>query len=105
MAKKAFEKQGMTIMEKAAVKKLDRAKGKVTAHIESGGKTEKQDFDAVISAVGIVGNTEGLGLEELGVKVERSHVVTDALCRTGVEGGLCHRRPGGRALAGAQGQP
>ncbi len=86
MAKKAFEKQGMTIMEKAAVKKLDRAKGKVTAHIESGGKTEKQDFDAVISAVGIVGNTEGLGLEELGVKVERSHVVTDPFCRTGVEG-------------------
>ncbi|MCZ0810744.1 dihydrolipoyl dehydrogenase [Roseovarius sp. EGI FJ00037] len=86
MAKKAFQKQGMTIMEKAAVKKLDRAKGKVTAHIESGGKTEKQDFDAVISAVGIVGNTEGLGLEEQGVKVERSHVVTDPLCRTGVGG-------------------
>jgi dihydrolipoamide dehydrogenase len=86
MARKAFEKQGMTIMEKAMVKQLDRGKGKVTAHIESGGKVDKKEFDAVISAVGIVGNTEGLGLEELGVKVEKTHVVTDAHCRTGVEG-------------------
>ncbi len=86
MARKAFEKQGMTIMEKAMVKQLDRGKGKVTAHIEAGGKVDKKEFDAVISAVGIVGNTEGLGLEELGVKVEKTHVVTDAHCRTGVEG-------------------
>ncbi len=85
-AKKAFKKQGMKIMEKAMVKQLDRGKGKVTAHIEVGGKVEKQDFDTVISAVGIVGNVEGLGLEALGVKVDRTHVVTDEYCRTGVDG-------------------
>ena len=85
-AKKQFVKQGMKIMEKAMVKKLDRAKGKVTAHIEQGGKTETQEFDTVISAVGIVGNVEGLGLEEAGIKLDRSHVVTDAFCRTGVDG-------------------
>ena len=85
-AKKAFEKQGMTIMQKATVKKLDRADDKVTAHIERDGKVEKLEFDTVISAVGIVGNTEGLGLEELGVKVDRTHVVTDEYCRTGVAG-------------------
>ncbi|MEL7097933.1 MAG: dihydrolipoyl dehydrogenase [Pseudomonadota bacterium] len=85
-ARKAFEKQGMKIMAKAMVKQLDRAAGKVTAHIEAGGKTEKMEFDTVISAVGIVGNTEGLGLEALGVTVDRSHVVTDAYCRTGVDG-------------------
>jgi len=85
-AKKQFEKQGMTIMQKAMVKQLDRGKGKVTAHIETGGKVEKHEFDTVISAVGIVGNVEGLGLEELGVKVDRTHVVTDEYCRTGVEG-------------------
>mgnify|MGYP000099896694 CR=1 FL=1 len=85
-ARKQFAKQGMTILEKATVKKLDRAGGKVTAHIETGGKTETRVFDTVISAVGIVGNTEGLGLEEAGVKVERTHVVTDAHCRTGVAG-------------------
>jgi dihydrolipoamide dehydrogenase len=85
-AKKAFQKQGMKIMEKAMVKQLDRGKGKVTAHIEVGGKIEKHEFDTVISAVGIVGNVEGLGLEEMGVKIDRSHVVTDPYCRTGIEG-------------------
>jgi dihydrolipoamide dehydrogenase len=78
----------MTIMEKAIVKQLDRdpKAGKVTAHIEVGGKIEKKVFDTVISAVGIVGNVENLGLEELGVKIDRTHVVTDEYCRTGVEG-------------------
>ena len=85
-AKKSFQKQGMKIMQKAMVKQLDRAKGKVTAHIEVGGKAEQHDFDTVISAVGIVGNVEGLGLEALGVKVDRTHVVTDEFCRTGVDG-------------------
>ena len=85
-AKKQFVKQGMTIMEKAAVKKLDRKGSTVTAHIEAGGKVETQEFDTVISAVGIVGNTEGLGLEEAGIKVDRTHVITDEYCRTGVEG-------------------
>ena len=85
-AKKQFVKQGMEILEKSTVKKLDRGKGKVTAHIETGGKTVTRDFDTVISAVGIVGNVEGLGLEALGVKIDRSHVVTDEYCRTGVKG-------------------
>ncbi|WP_298847659.1 dihydrolipoyl dehydrogenase [uncultured Ruegeria sp.] len=86
LAKKAFTKQGMTIMEKAMVKQLDRGKGKVTAHIEVKGKVEKHEFDTVISAVGIVGNIENLGLEALGVKIDRTHVVTDEYCRTGVDG-------------------
>ena len=85
-AKKQFVKQGMTILEKATVKQLDRDANGVTAHIEQGGKTETRRFDTVISAVGIVGNTEGLGLEALGVKVDRTHVVTDEYCRTGVKG-------------------
>jgi len=86
-AKKAFQKQGMTILEKATVKQLDRKPGVgVTAHIETGGKVETRDYDTVISAVGIVGNTEGLGLEALGVRIDRAHVVTDEYCRTGVAG-------------------
>lgn len=85
-AKKQFVKQGMKIMEKAMVKKLDRAKGKVTAHIETGGKTITEAFDTVISAVGIIGNTEGLGLEALGIKIDRTHIVTDAFCATSVSG-------------------
>ncbi|MEM6610449.1 MAG: dihydrolipoyl dehydrogenase [Pseudomonadota bacterium] len=85
-AKKSFEKQGMKILQKATVKKLDRLKDKVVAHIEIDDKVETVEVDTVISAVGIVGNTEGLGLEALGVTIDRTHVVTDAFCRTGVEG-------------------
>ncbi|MDQ7081174.1 MAG: dihydrolipoyl dehydrogenase [Paracoccaceae bacterium] len=85
-ARKQFERQGMKILEKSTVTKLDRGKARVVAHIEKGGKTETQEFDTVISAVGIVGNVEGLGLEGLGVKIDRSHVVVDELCRTGVKG-------------------
>ncbi|MGA1027009.1 MAG: dihydrolipoyl dehydrogenase [Rhodobacteraceae bacterium] len=85
-AKKQFQKQGMTILEKSGVKQLDRAKGVVTAHIEINGKIEQHQFDTVISAVGIVGNVEGLGLEALGVQVDRTHVVTDDHCRTAVPG-------------------
>jgi len=85
-AKKQFVKQGMKIMEKSMVKQLDRAPGKVTAHIETGGKVETMEFDTVISAVGIVGNVENLGLEALGVKLDRTHVVVDEYCRTGIEG-------------------
>ncbi|WP_412507395.1 dihydrolipoyl dehydrogenase [Roseovarius sp. SYSU LYC5161] len=86
LAQKQFEKQGMTIRAKSTVKQLDRGKDKVTAHIETGGKTEKIEVDTVISAVGITANTEGLGLEELGVAFDRSFAVTDEYCRTGVEG-------------------
>ena len=85
-ARKAFEKQGMTLLEKATVRGLERGPERVVATIERGGRTEAQAFDTVISAVGIVGNVEGLGLEALGVRVERSHVVVDEFCRTGVDG-------------------
>lgn len=85
-AKKQFLKQGMVIREKAMVKKLDRKSGKVIAHIEQDKKVDRHEFDTVISAVGIVGNVENLGLENLGVKIDRTHVVTDEYCRTSVKG-------------------
>jgi dihydrolipoamide dehydrogenase len=86
-AKKAFVKQGMKILEKTTVKKLDRKPGiGVTAHLEDAKGTVTAEFDTVISAVGIVGNVEGLGLEALGVKIDRTHVATDEFCRTGVPG-------------------
>ena len=90
-AKKSFVKQGMKIREKTSVTRCDRGNGKVTAHLLSRGdkdgeKTELEEFDTVISAVGIVGNVENLGLEALGVKIDRTHVVTDEYCRTGIEG-------------------
>ena len=87
MAKKAFEKQGMTIMTGAQVKKLDKAKDGVTAHVEVKGKTEKIKVDTVIMAVGIVGNVEDIGLETVkGVKVDRGHIVTNEWLETGEKG-------------------
>ena len=83
-AQKAFEKQGMKIRTKTMVKQLDRGQGSVTAHIEQNGKVTTEVFDTVISAVGIVGNVENLGLEALGVDVDRTHIKTDAYCRTAV---------------------
>jgi len=86
-ARKRFEKQGMKIHTEAKVTKLDKGKNDVTATIEmKGGKSETLKVDRVISAVGVTGNIEGLGLEALGVKTERGIVVVDGLGRTNVEG-------------------
>jgi dihydrolipoamide dehydrogenase len=85
-AQKTFEKQGMKIRTKTIVKQLDRGQGSVTAHIEQNDKVTTEVFDTVISAVGIVGNVENLGLETLGVEVDRTHIKTDAYCRTAVAG-------------------
>jgi dihydrolipoamide dehydrogenase len=89
-ARKAFEKQGMKIRTGARVTKLDKKSdggaGSVTAVIDDGKGTETVTAERVISAVGVVGNTEGLGLEKLGVKTERGIVVADGLGRTNVPG-------------------
>jgi dihydrolipoamide dehydrogenase len=85
-AHKAFEKQGMKILTNATVKSVKKAADSVTATIEQGGKTVEVTADRVISAVGIVGNTENLGLEGTGVQLDRTHVVIDEFCRTGEPG-------------------
>jgi len=85
-ARKSLEKQGMTILTKAAVKGLKKGADSVTATIEQDGKTSEITVDRVISAIGIVGNVEGIGLEGTKVKVDRTHVVIDEFCRTGEPG-------------------
>ncbi len=82
-AHKAFEKQGMKILTGATVKSLEKSADSVTATIEKDGKSSELTVDRVISAVGIVGNVEDLGLEGTKVKVDRSHVVTDPWMATG----------------------
>lgn len=82
-AHQAFEKQGMKIMTGATVKGLKKGKDNVTATIEKDGKSSEITVDRVISAVGIVGNVEDLGLEGTKVKVEKTHVVTDQWMATG----------------------
>jgi dihydrolipoamide dehydrogenase len=85
-ARKAFERRGLKFRVGANVKKLAKAGSGVAVEIEAAGKTETLDADVAIVAVGIVGNVEGLGLESLGVKIDRTHVVTDKHGKTGVAG-------------------
>ncbi len=86
-ARKAFEKQGIKIFTGAKVTKLDRKSDSVTATIDDGkGGTQTVTVERVISAVGVVGNTENLGLERLGVKTDRGAIITDEFNRTNVPG-------------------
>ena len=82
-AKRAFEKQGMKILTGATVSDLRKGANNVTATITAGGKTQEITVDRVISAVGIVGNIENLGLEGTKVKVEKTHIVIDQWGFTG----------------------
>jgi len=87
LAEKDFKKQGLNIVTGAKVENLTAGKTTVTAEItDKSGKKQKQEFDRAILAVGIVGNVENLGLEALGVKVEKTHVKVDNFGRTGVKG-------------------
>ena len=84
---KALTKQGMTLMTKAGVEKIEVGKAGVKATIKGAdGKSITGDYSHVIVAVGIVPNTEEIGLEALGVATEKGHVKIDAMCRTNVDG-------------------
>ena len=85
-ARKAFERRGLKFRIGANVKKLTPSRSGVKLEIETGGKPETLEAERAIVAVGIVGNVEDLGLEALGVKVEKTHIVTDAHGATGVAG-------------------
>jgi dihydrolipoamide dehydrogenase len=84
---KSLKKQGITILTGAGVESLAADAKGVAAKIKTGdGKVADQRFSHVIVAVGIVPNTENIGLETLGVKTTKGHIDTDAMCRTGVPG-------------------
>jgi dihydrolipoyl dehydrogenase len=87
LARKSFEKQGIKIHTGTKVTKLDKKSDSVTATLDDGkGGTRTIEAERVISAVGVVGNVEGLGLEKIGVKIDRGTIVIDGLCRTNVPG-------------------
>jgi dihydrolipoamide dehydrogenase len=86
-AQKRLEKEGLKFILEAKVAKVDKAASSVTAHVEKkDGSVEKITADRMISAVGVQCNTENLGLEALGVKLERGAIVIDGHCRTNVPG-------------------
>lgn len=87
LARKQFEKQGIKIMTSTKVTKVAKTKNDVTCTIEDDkGKTETLKAEYLISAVGVVGNIENLGLEKLGVKTDRGCVVIDGFGKTNVPG-------------------
>jgi dihydrolipoamide dehydrogenase len=87
LALKAFTKQGMKIITGASVEKLQKGADNVTASIKTkDGKVQTVTVDRVISAVGIVGNVENLGLETVGVKVDRGHIVVNEWAETSAPG-------------------
>jgi dihydrolipoamide dehydrogenase len=85
-ARKRFEKEGIAIRVGAAAKSLKATSSGVEALVEQGGKSETLSASHAIVAVGISPNTENLGLEALGVKLDRGHVETDGVCKTNVAG-------------------
>jgi len=85
-AYKAFEKRGIKIMTGAKIADLDKSGERVKATIEAKGGSTEFAVEKVISAVGIVGNVEGIGLEATQVQVDHTHIVIDKWCRTGEPG-------------------
>lgn len=87
IARKALVKRGMKIINEAKVTKVDKAANSITAHVETkDGKVTQINADRLISAVGVQGNIENLGLEDLGVKTDRGCVVIDGYGKTNIEG-------------------
>ena len=86
-ARKRFEKQGIKILTSTKVTKIDKKAREVVCTLEDDkGKTQTVTAERLISAVGVVGNTENLGLEKLGVKMERGAIGVDSFGRTNVAG-------------------
>ncbi|MFT3726765.1 MAG: dihydrolipoyl dehydrogenase [Terricaulis sp.] len=85
-ARKRFEKEGLKLLTSTEAKSLKATEGGVEAEVVANGKTETLTASHAIVAVGIAGNVENLGLEALGCKAERGHIVTDGHGKTNVPG-------------------
>jgi dihydrolipoamide dehydrogenase len=86
LARKSFEKQGIKFLTDAKVASLDKAADSVTATIDVGGKAQTVVVERVISAIGVVGNVENLGLEALGVATKGGIITIDSFSMTNVPG-------------------
>ena len=83
---RAFKKQGIKVMTGSKVSSVDTKGKSLQVKIETKKGVETIETDQVLSAVGVVGNIESLGLEKVGVKTDRGAVVIDEFCRTNVPG-------------------
>lgn len=85
-ARKALEKRGLHILTGTKVVKIEKSADSVTIYIEENGKTRTLHTEKLITAVGVQGNIENIGLETLGVKTEGNSIQIDAWCRTNIPG-------------------
>lgn len=86
-AEKRFKNQGMTILLESKVSSVTKGKDTITAHVEGkDGKMIDIEVDRLICAVGVLPNSQNLGLEQLGVKLDRGVVVADGYGQTNVKG-------------------
>ena len=85
-AQKAFEKRGIKFRVGAKVTRVSKSASGVKVDVEISGKAEALEAEVCISAVGITANTDGIGLEALGVELDRGHIKTDSHCQTTVKG-------------------
>ncbi|MDE0113390.1 MAG: dihydrolipoyl dehydrogenase [Albidovulum sp.] len=86
-ARKSFSRHGMKIFANSRVRVIERSQASVAAEItQKGSKSIRDVFDTVIVAVGIDGNVEGMGLERIGVELDRGHILVDGSCRTSAQG-------------------
>ncbi len=86
LARKAFEKQGIKILTSTKVTSVEKHADSITATLDDGKTQTKITADRLISAVGVVGNIENLGLETIGVKTDRGCIVIDGFGKTNVPG-------------------
>lgn len=87
LARKRFEAEGIKVLTGTEVTKVEKADNSVIARVENErGEKSILNAERLISAVGVVGNTENLGLEKIGIKIGRGYIQTDGVCRTNVPG-------------------
>lgn len=83
---KSFAGRGIKLHTQSKVLGLNAGKTDVEVNLEIDGKAQKQKFEKVLIAIGVMGNTEDMGLENIGVRLKNGHIEVDALYRTGAPG-------------------
>ncbi len=83
---RAFQKRGMKIITGAAVEKVEKSKNKTKVTYKKDGKEHTVESERTLMAIGVTGNVENVGIEDLGVEIVKGHIKTDDMYRTNVEG-------------------
>lgn len=84
-AKKEFENNGITIFENSSILGITKEISNINVQLKINDEIKSEVFDTIIMAVGIVGNTENIGLERLGINVKNNHIKTTNFCETNIE--------------------